>query len=531
MSALCYLSRRQIKNFIRELVHHPGKLVMYLLIIAGISVSVFSAVFSSDEAEKHITADIGFLHGIYLGAMLLIALPVLFRGLKSGATFFRMSDVHFLFIAPISPKRILFYGLIKQLLASIFVMLILMVYSSMLIDLFGIAVWQVVVLAVGAAVMLCAMQALSMMLYSLTNGKKRPGQIALLLIFACVAAQLAIYVAAFFANGADVDSAVSALSSPYLEYVPLIGWMKGAVFGFLFGNYLAAGIYTALFAAAIGAAVAVFAVRDLDFYEDVLQSTARADEIRKNKREGKMSFGTGKVRVTSTGIKKGWGPNVLFYKHLLEGKRKNRFFISAQAIFLLLFSVLFVVIFRISTDGAMPPDYVIAVSAMFCCYIQFFFSASGDWSLELEKTPIYLIPASPFQKLLWASMTTVIRPFMEGIVIFAVLYAILQSNPLLALVCALLYGTTGLLYTACNILFQKLFGKTTANRGPVMFFYMLCVLLAAAPGIVSSILVWVFVPGIPSFVVGLPYIGWTAGVSVLIICLCKNILDHVEYNK
>ena len=29
----------------------------------------------------------------------------------------------------------------------------------------------------------------------------------------------------------------------------------------------------------IGAAIAIFAVKDLDFYEDVLQSTARADPV------------------------------------------------------------------------------------------------------------------------------------------------------------------------------------------------------------------------------------------------------------
>ena len=89
-------------------------------------------------------------------------------------------------------------------------------------------------------------------------------------------------------------------------------------------------------------------------------------------------------------------------------------------------------------------------------------------------------------------MTTIIRPFMEGIIMFAILCAVLQANPLLAFVCAIVYGTTGLLYTACNILFQKLFGKTNSNRGPIMFIYMLCVLLVATPGIISSILVWIF---------------------------------------
>ena len=64
-----------------------------------------------------------------------------------------------------------------------------------------------------------------------------------------------------------------------------------------------------------------------------------------------------------------------------------------------------------------------------------------------------------------------------------------------------------------------------------MMVYMLFVLLVAIPGIISSILVAIFATGIPSFVIGLPFVGWTIGISVLIICLCRNILDNVEYNK
>ena len=45
MSALCYLSRKQIKNFIKELAHHPGKLVLYIILIAGISAVSYTHLF------------------------------------------------------------------------------------------------------------------------------------------------------------------------------------------------------------------------------------------------------------------------------------------------------------------------------------------------------------------------------------------------------------------------------------------------------------------------------------------------------
>ena len=100
-------------------------------------------------------------------------------------------------------------------MASALVTLILLAYSSMLTNLFGIEIWQIIVLAIGVAIMLCAMQALTMMIYSLTNGKKKLIQITLAIVFACVLALLAIYVIEFFANGADINSAISSLSSPH----------------------------------------------------------------------------------------------------------------------------------------------------------------------------------------------------------------------------------------------------------------------------------------------------------------------------
>ncbi len=126
--------------------------------------------------------------------------------------------------------------------------------------------------------------------------------------------------------------------------------------------------------------------------------------------------------------------------------------------FLCLINIIFVIIFRVSSEGEVTPNEILGISAILSA-IQFFFSASGDWSLELDKTPIYLIPAKPFQKLIWASYDHHYSPFIEGIIIFAVLCAVVLANPLQAFVCAMVYGTTGLLYTACNILFHKLFGK------------------------------------------------------------------------
>ena len=176
-------------------------------------------------------------------------------------------------------------------MASALVTLILLAYSSMLTNLFGIEIWQIIVLAIGVAIMLCAMVALTMMIYSLTNGKKKLIQITLAIVFACVLALLAIYVIEVFANGADINSAISSLSLSLLR-VCANDWLdEGRCFWLSVrqlsrSRYLYCSIYSCY-----RCSHCYFAVKDLDFMKMYFQSTARADQVRKNKREGKMDFG------------------------------------------------------------------------------------------------------------------------------------------------------------------------------------------------------------------------------------------------
>lgn len=529
MESLYYLCRKQVKNFIVSAVRSPGKLALYLIIVLGVGASMTSRLFGGGMPQGT-KADLALLHGGYLGVMLLVGLPVLLCGLKSGATFFRMSDVYLLFCAPISPRLILLYGLLKQLLASFVVMVLLLCQSSTMGQVFDMSASQTLILAVGVTVMLCTMQILAMMIYSLTNGQQRRIRLVMSILFACVSALAAVYIAVFFAEGGTKEGAVTALSSPYLEFVPLFGWLKGAVFGFVFGNYIAATTYMVLFAAVVGTAIAVFLWRDLDFYEDVLQSTERMEQVRRDKRAGKVT-GSRKTRVTATGIKRGWGANVLFYKHLLQGRRKSRLFISMPSMVLTIAAAVFGIAFRIADWEEVSPNWALLIGTLVCCYMQFFFTLASDWSDELEHTTIYLLPAGAFQKLLWSVMTTIMRPFVEGVLLMAVLCAALGANPLYALLGALGYGVAGMLYIASSLLFQRWFGKTTANRGPVMFLYMLFVALLSAPGVGGTILLGTLYPQGPAVLAPLPFLAWGIAVTVGVVALCRNLLDTVEYNQ
>ena len=535
MSSIVFLMRKQIKNSLLEMIHHPSKLIAYVVIIGILAMSIIG---NSMEPKKATSGmDIRILHGSYFVILLMIAVLTLLNGLKSGTTFFSMSDVNFLFVSPISSKRILAYGLAKQMGTSLLVMLFLLFYGAMLVNTFKISWASVILLVAGLAVLLFVVQVFALLIYSFTNG--RPNRIKAVkgIIYAFVIVFLLYVGQNILANGYNLESVYKAISSPQLEWFPVVGWIKGAVFGVIGANMLNAAAYTLVIVASVAVGLLLFVKSDTDYYEDVLQSTENTYQLKQRMKKGNLgktvTMDAKPTKVHDTGMNRGWGANAFFYKHLREAKRRSRLvFINGSTVVLLIASVamtLFISKISGNDHDPVPVGVLMAIATGMTVYIQFFLNAAGDWTRELLKPAIYLVPEKPFAKLIWASMTTILKPVIDGAIIFTVLCLVLHANPLTAIVCALIYGSTGFLFTANNVLSQRLFGSV-ANKGLLMIAYMFILVLTVAPGVVCSALLLAFGNGLPGIVIGLPVVIWNVVISIGIFATCRNILDNVELN-
>ena len=114
-------------------------------------------------------------------------------------------------------------------------------------------------------------------------------------------------------------------------------------------------------------------------------------------------------------------------------------------------------------------------------YVLFFLNAAGLWSKEMQKPYLYLIPQSPFKKLFFASLTSLLTPIADGIVVFLLTGILVKAPPLTAVSCFLMFISFGFLYTVFNILSERLFGQM-ANKGLILMLYALVLMFAAAPG-------------------------------------------------
>ncbi len=533
MNALAFLVRKQIKNYLLDLIRRPARLVVTLC-AAGLLVMMLVSSQKGSSAVHGYT-DIRLLHGIFLGWLLLIGVPSLLSALKSGTTVFKMSDVNFLFVSPIPPKKILTYGLLKQIVNTLFGFIFLLFYSGMLMQNFRITIFGVVLLVAGSVAYMCFIEVLSLLIYSFSNGKPARQKAVKSVLYLFLAAIVFTVLTVYLKNGCGKAAAFAAVSSPYLEYFPVVGWAKGAVFALISGSTAKAALYGGLFLISFFLCLFLFEKSDADYYEDVLQNTETRFEVQraaKEKRVAASSRSGRKIRVGRKGIGRGWGANVFFYKHLCEARRRSRFlFISFSTLVMLGIDLILCFFVNSSSGNVLTPNRLLLIALAANAYILFLMNAAGDWSRELGKPYIYLVPESPFRKLIWASMTSVLKPVADGAVIFTAVCIVLRASPAVGFICFLAYASFGFLFTAGNILSQRIFGGM-ANRGLVAFLYIILLLLLLTPGIGAGIAVYYQMGNSPEtlrlFLSGLPAAAWNTATSLVIYYACRNLLSDAE---
>lgn len=526
MGAILYIARRQIVNSARRFFHKPARVAAGAASAALVLWTLFDFPKTSGGA-----LDPRILHGLFLAWLLVLGTVALLSSLKSGASLFSMPDVNFLFVSPVGPKKILAWGLARQTGKNLAGFLFLLLYGGMLADGFGVSARGVWLLALGTAACLSALQTAAFGLYCFIGGNPSRRRAVRAGIFAIPALILAIVLLLARRGGGTPEALAAAVSSPALEWIPVFGWTKGAAFALLTGDGRSALVYGALLAAFFVLAAALLFRSDADCFEDALlgAETAFAPRRSARKKHGKTG---------GTGIGRGWGANAFFYRQLREARRGGRFPFSglgsAGLLALLNFGVAVALTLIGRTRGTpVPADALLAAGCGVGVYALFFLSASGGWSDELAKPYLYLVPESPFQKLLWAAMPAVLRPAADGLAVFALFGAFLRANPFTALACALVYAGFGFVFTAGGILGRRVLGGPP-NRGVTVMLSLAILFAAVAPGAAGSLFAAAaFGPGRVGsgpapLLVALPCVVWNLFLSLSAFCACRNLLASAE---
>jgi hypothetical protein len=530
MKALSYLMITRFKNRILSLKKKPALLVLYLFILACVVFSVVILLVVNKDMKQMNFADERILLLILAGLGLLYLWMFTNTGLSTGSSLFTMPDVGLLFVAPISSKKILFYGLIntlgKSLLGSIFIFYQIGNLKSN----FGYGFKEIFALFLIFALMVLFCQLLSIGIYIFSNGNPYRKKLVLIMLYSLVGV---ILVGAFMIQKQEqtgiMQAVLSMMDQSWFGYVPVAGWVTMFFQGVVQSSLPMILIPIILFFVFGGMIVSLLTMGTADYYEDVLVSTETTFNTLSAAKEGrsipKANGKKIKIKDNEQGIKHGIGANTFLYKHILEMRRKSRIiFVDKYTLFLVLSSGVAGYYFnRFNAPSAAA--YGILGTAV---YMQFIFSMMGKLKIELTKPYIYLIPEKSIRKVFAASLSSLIKHGIDGILMFLILVLLGGTDPLTGLFSAIAYASSGAVFVALTILYQRVLGGQP-NKLVQMFLGLGLLAAVMGPAIAVTIIAAILLPKALVFLCTLPFSIFCLAIAGAIFLACGNLIDKSEY--
>ncbi len=518
MKPFLYLISRKTKNSIREFIRKPSR-VLFLLFFLFILIFSFytSAVSTPPESFfRDKTEFFAIIFALYAYAFFMTAK----NGFINGASMFSMADVNLMFTAPLKEKSVLTFGLFQQLGKSLTLGLFILYQSSLVNNTYDLPISSLFAVLIGYGAVVFLGQMSATLIYALTcsdDGKTKKGKA---LFYGVFAVFIGIMLYNTFTSGASLENLVYASRENIMYLFPVSGFVSFAVQGVIEGEikYLVSGVV--LFA--LMCIIYYFTLSKIkgDFYEDVLKATQVSHSAITARKEGKTAETAPRnVRTGKTGITKGYGASVITYKHKKENKRSNPLLLSPVSFFMAGFSLIYCLMFS-GENVALFAINVYTMSMTVCI---------GRWAKEFTYPYIYLIPESNFRKLLYLLKADIPLLALESLICFIPLVMLGSCGVIEGAAMTVARFTFGLLYIGVNLILQRFTGDSDKKVFSVMIYFLLAMIFSL-PAVAVGVITGMAFP----FNGEISYISMAilnSAVSILLIFLCRNVLEYAECNN
>lgn len=517
MKSLIYIILKSTKNNLKELRKKPGKLVMYLLVIGLIAGVAVMSAFSKPSTEQQAP--------MFIFTWVVFALITLFtgiavaKGLSGGDQIFEMNDVNLLFVSPVSPRKILLYGILR-LTKMAFWAGFFILFQSNTVASFGIDFKGLLLVWLCFIIDIVVLSVVSLILYNVSNSRPRR-KLTVKIIAVLVFVPLVIYISLNVIAARDIFSVFElAAASPFMTLIPVAGWTAMGVTLLLTGNLLSGLLYIGA-NLLLGVCLVIYILLSkADYYEDTLVATETMFEKKRAAAEGKINEmqNAGKnIKVAKTGIS-GIGASALFGKHARESFRQNRFgFLTFTSVMIVAAAILMTFFVK-----------SIPIVLQILMWMQIFMIGMGRGLRETYSHYIYLIPEPSFQKILWSNMETVTVTLIESILIFGVGGLLIKSNIIVILGAIAAYTLFSVMLLGINYLSMRFTGADI-SAGLLITIYFFVVIILAAPGIAAAVVAAVVIGGNMGMALGLVILSaWELLVGLVCFALSKGVLDNCD---
>ena len=521
MRALSYLFAARWKNWLKSLIKSPVQLIVLLLIVGLLVFTILTPRFSEPEEYR----DVSELFAIMILLFAAMYIMTCFNGITRGGSLFSMADVNLAFVSPIRSNKILFYGLIQQLGTSIMVGLFLLYQYAWINMTYGVSFGFILLVLLGYGLCVYCGQVTSMVIYANVSDSLKKRRIAKSIILGLCAVAAGYIAYQVYTDSRDIiPAAVAAINSKVFAFFPVAGWLKSAIAGVFFGNILSAVLWGCVVIIYI-VIVAILISRTGDsYYEDVLQSTERTFKAVTASKSGQISEATPEnIKLGKLGIGKGFGSSTLYYKHRLEDRRARVLIFDTLTLVFMGVSIIFAFFMR--NEGIAP-------IFLFSTYMMIFSAWTGRWVKELVRHYIYLIPETPFRKLLYCIRGTAQKIFLESLIFYLIISTFADVTVPEVILAIITRASFGLLFMSANIFIERFFSTVTVKFIAVML-YFLSMILFAVPGIILAVVLSITqaIPLPENILILASLLVCNIIVTLVAMYASRNMLEYAELNN
>ncbi len=464
MNACMYVVLKQWKHSLQEKIRRPQFWIGVLVVAAYFALYIYQEI-----SHTGTTQVIDNASSVYRGSVTMVFLVVAFvgfaLGLNRGSSFFRSADINHMFVAPIRSERILFYGILKKCGISVLITLILLMQLTNLRFYFGLGIEEMLILMGAWLLLSICLSILSLAVYSITAVSPVFRKIVLIALYAVSGLIILGVVLSLWRSGTPFSDIFAFFNDPRIHAIPLGGWAAGFLCCAMDHQVKLALVYAGLLL--IFPLIGIIAVlkNRSGYYEDVLTSIGHGYGNYLYQNEASVSDVRHKVtRKKSHLMGRSRGEIVLMQRQMTEQKRSFLVLFDRGSLGMLAVAVLTGSVLRSLMIRGMYPFIMQIIALAVLCYTMIFTIPMGKFVDELRKPFIFLIPGKPLKKLFFASLPSVLKAFIEGLICLVVVSLFAKLHPAYVLCGSMFYASSAMLFYAVYMASIRTLGLTNSRQ-------------------------------------------------------------------
>ena len=464
MDALMYLTKRTFSNRLRKAMKKPLTYIYIVLIGAYIVMILVGWGILARSGGVDSVNSLVYILTVWL-YIAVCSNFISYAKLKG--VIFKPSHSHYIFPAPVSPKKILLYGAAKNFIINLVIDVAIALAG---VTIFHLSVWRAFLLYFVMFVCETVFEA-SLIIFLYAKEKRFEPLVKIICksIYVLIGVIAVIVLLFIKKNGFSASAAEDIFNLPALQLVPVAGWCVASVRLVILGPETVNVIGSVLFfLSCAGMFFAAFRMKCSGaYYEDAAKFADDYAEMKSRSKKGEVVLSVGrKKKFKKAGMHyQGSGAKAIFYRQLLEYKKEKFFIFGAMTLYSIIGAA--ICVFVIDKPEKIPPGLsLLGVMA----YLIFLTTGYlGKWNKELANPYIYLIPDKPMKKLWYATAMEHVKSLADGIVL-AVPVGIAWHIPVYQIImCILIYCVLQANRLYIKILGESILGSTLGSTGKNLF--------------------------------------------------------------